>query len=133
MDNFEKQMTLNFQSTIEKNYQSDKEFVENHIGGTECPYCEKKRDTVSLWGSIDNEFDYCCYVCNLESGNWMEGKDKHSLYGNPDCDKSVKEALKRDRDNNDIQWRPNLKTIAERCEIFRPVLAAALRERKGNE
>jgi hypothetical protein len=30
MDTFEKQMTLNFESTIEKNYQSDKEFVENY-------------------------------------------------------------------------------------------------------
>ena len=83
-----------------------------------CRYCEKERSEVNIAVSIDNDFDYSCMVCNLEYINWKEGKDKHDPYYNPKCQKAVEVALKHDKNNNDYMWRLDLKTIAERAEIY---------------
>ncbi len=83
-----------------------------------CLYCEKERNEVSFAMSIDNDFDYSCIVCNLEYTNWMEGKDKHDPYNNPRCQSAVEVALKHDKNNNDLEWRSHLKTIAERAKIY---------------
>jgi hypothetical protein len=91
-----------------------------HRVRTECPYCEKERAEVNSFGSIDNEFDYSCAVCNLEYLNWREGEEKHTPYKNERMNKAFEVARETDRKNNEIAWKPHLKTIAERSEIFQP-------------
>lgn len=87
-----------------------------------CPYCEKEREEVDSFGSIDNDFSFSCIVCNLEYVNWKSNKAKDSPYENPKCQKELELALEHDRNNNDVAWKPHLKTIAERSEIFQPKL-----------
>lgn len=77
-----------------------------------CPYCEKERLKVDSWGSVDNEFDYSCVVCNLESINWMQGKPKHAPYNNPELDRDFKREMAVDNSG----FHNHLKTIAERKE-----------------
>ncbi len=84
-----------------------------------CPYCEKERSEVNLYGSIDNDFEYCCVVCNLEYINWLHDRnDNH--YGNARVQKELELVLEHDKKNNDSSWKSHLKTIAERSEIFQP-------------
>ena len=111
---------MEFDSTIEKNYQAEKNELESEK--RICPYCEKERSEISLYGSIDNDFDYSCTVCNLEYINWLHNKSKHSPYENARLQKEVERELKNDKKNNDSEWRPHLKTIAERSQIFQPKL-----------
>ena len=91
-----------------------------------CHYCEKDRVELNLYGSIDNDFDYSCIVCNLEYLNWYEGNDKHTPYNNDRLDKAVKVALAKDKLDNNTEWKPHLKTIAERSEIFQPGAGVAI-------
>jgi hypothetical protein len=105
---------------------------ESFSDGIECPYCEKKREQVNCAMSIDNEFDYCCVVCNLEYLSW-NGKTMHNEvyteYKNNKLIRRYEEALRSDKKNNDAAWKPHLKTITERSEIY----ARENIERKGNE
>lgn len=84
-----------------------------------CPYCQKERDQVNLFGSVDDEFSYSCVVCNLEFLNWLSGKEKHDPYLNPSLQKAFERELKRDRDQDDVPWKSHLKTIAERSEAYK--------------
>lgn len=92
------------------------EQMELNVGGIECPYCEKKRERVDCAMSIDNEFDYCCVVCNLEYLNWKNGNQ--NKYTSKKLIKRHSDALRSDKKNNDIEWKSHLKTIAERSEIY---------------
>lgn len=97
-------------------------FEEKTNQQTVCPYCEKERREISSYGSIDNDFAYSCTVCNLEYINWIHNESKHSPYENARLQKEVERELEHDKKNNDSEWRPNLKTIAERSQIFQPKL-----------
>lgn len=85
-----------------------------------CPYCEKVREEVNSFGSIDTEFDYACAVCSLEYLNWKAGEEKHTPYKNERLNKAFEATREADRRNNEAEWKSHLKTIAERSEIFQP-------------
>ncbi len=87
-----------------------------------CPYCEKERDAVNCAGVIDDDFSYSCIVCNLEFVNWLTGAWKHKPYESKMLQNAVDKMLNQDKENQDEEWRPNLKTIAFRSQLFRDQL-----------
>jgi hypothetical protein len=101
------QLTLNFEP--------EREVTESHSDDIVCPYCEKKRERVNCAMSIDNDFDYSCVVCNLEYLSWRSN-GKQNKYTSKKLLSRYNEALRSDEKNNDSEWRPHLKTIAERSK-----------------